>query len=323
MRIALLTIILAFVLPAYSQCPAETTLFFANGMFNSKVSAKESLEVLKNRVSETENWKRSRSQLAYNYDEIAAYQVLVVFEQKMGDFDKQFWRWMWNFSDAPKWFQDQIKLALVKQDGSGLQSYGLSEQVAQYEHEMSLDRSIVVVAHSQGNFFANNASLVLQTEFYPASSDFRIISVATPSAFVSDEGPYFTLKSDGVIGLIPAALPANVANTSPAPGLFDHRFIDHYLYGKTTGDKIIESIQSTLKLLSDDAKKANGYNKDCWQWLESLHLSVTDSQECTIKCSVAKNDFSNMSCNSLCESYCGCRRKRTQAELKEANHVGS
>lgn len=306
MRKATVAVICCWSLSIQAQCPAESSLFFGNGMFNSRRSANRSLERLSSRINETENWKRERSYVAYNYDESAVYQLLEVYEQKMGDFDKQFWRWMWNWTDAPEWFQDTIKAQQTKQDINGLQGHALSEQHLRYQDEMEVGRSIIVVAHSQGNFFANNSSLWLQNAFYPASTDFRIISVATPASFVEDDGPYFTLESDGVIRWIPSALPPNVANISPKPGLFDHQFVDHYLDGTPTGAKIVSTVQATFKRLADDAKKADGYNADCWRWFESLNLPKNDSQECVMKCGTTMVDFSNFMCNTQCEAYCRC-----------------
>ncbi len=308
---ALISVSVAWTLAVHAQCPSETSLFFANGMFNSKKSAYNSLDHLTKHLNETENWNRERSYLAYNEDENAAYQLLEVYEQKSGDFGKTFWRWMWDWSAAPDWFKDSMKAAMVKQDLDGLQGYNLSDHVFRYEEQMDLDRSIVVVAHSQGNFFANNASLILQNDYYPAATQFRIVAVATPAGFVNDDGPYFTLKSDSVIRLVPAALPPNMVNESPKPGFFDHRFVDHYLDGRPTGQKIIDAVQSTIKSLADETKKNDSYNAECWAWFESLSIPPkTDSRECVLKCNVAKNNFSTFSCNQLCEAYCQCSVKR-------------
>ena len=244
--------------------------------------------------------------------------MLEVFEQKNGDFAKTFWRWMWDWTDAPDWFQNRMKAAMALQDLTGLQGYELSDHVLRYEDQMDLDRSIVIVAHSQGNFFANNASLILQNDHYPASTHFRIVAVATPTAFVNDDGPYFTLKSDGVIRLIPTALPPNMVNESPKPGLFDHRFVKHYLQGQPTGQKIIDTVQSTIKSLAEETKKDESYNADCWAWFKSLSIPPkADPQQCILKCNVAKNDFTNFSCNQLCEAYCQCAAKR--ATVRKVN----
>lgn len=72
MRKAFLALVFSFSSIALAQCPAESTLFFGNGMFNSHSSAQKSLDTLKSRLSESENWKRERSHLAYNYDENTA-----------------------------------------------------------------------------------------------------------------------------------------------------------------------------------------------------------------------------------------------------------
>ena len=75
--IVIVIVLTALNFQSEAQCPAESVLFFANGMFNSKESAQNSLTALKNRIKETPNWTRDRSELAYNYDEAAAYQLSV------------------------------------------------------------------------------------------------------------------------------------------------------------------------------------------------------------------------------------------------------
>lgn len=84
-----------------AQCPARTSLFFANGMFNSRRDAERSRDELSKRLSETDSWRKKRTYVAYNYDEGAIYQLLEVYEQKMGDFDIKFWKLFWDWADAP------------------------------------------------------------------------------------------------------------------------------------------------------------------------------------------------------------------------------
>lgn len=155
-------------------------------------------------------------------------------------------------------------------------------------------------------FFANSASLVLQAGFYPASRLFKIVSVATPASFVQDDGPYFTLKSDGVIRFIPGALPANIENRIPRPGILDHQFVGHYLNGNPTGSSIVQAIQAVFQNLLSDSKKNREFNSECWDWFKSLNLDKSDQKECVVRCNAAKNSLGNVMCNTLCESYCSC-----------------
>ena len=110
----------------------------------------------------------------------------------------------------------------------------------------------------------------------------------------------------------------NVVNELPKPGMFDHRFVDHYLEGKPTGQKIIETVQTTIQSLAEDMKKDEGYNRECWKWFESLPIpSKTDTQQCLLKCNVAKNDFTNFTCNQFCAAYCQCAAKRSRPSIPE------
>ncbi|CAM9209254.1 unnamed protein product, partial [Ectocarpus fasciculatus] len=70
--------------------------------------------------------------------------------------------------------------------------------------------AVVVLAHSQGNLYVNSAYNGLDSS--TVKPYVRVVSVATPSAYAPFV--YVTRNDDLVVGVIPSALPGNVAATS-------------------------------------------------------------------------------------------------------------
>ena len=90
-------------------------------------------------------------------------------------------------------------------------------------------KRVVVVAHSQSNFYANMAAGGIDPNL---ADSFRIVSVANPTSFVEGEGPHTTIEEDLVIALVPGSMPANVNNYDPdeiySPWM-GHYFVENYL----------------------------------------------------------------------------------------------
>ena len=294
------------------MCLHQTSLFFGNGMFNSKSDAHASRIYLRDKLTETTSWKRERSYLAYNEDVPALLQLLEVFAQKNSSFSRDFWSWIVNVSNSPKWFRDQILRAQTHQHHVGIESLSFNPQMSSYQRELDLGRNIVVVAHSQGNFFAYSALQELALDRETESHNFHVISVATPESIHDEEAPYFTLTSDGVIRYIPGALTPNSSNVHPEPGLFDHKFKEHYLDGIPTGKKITTSVQKTIQGFEKLQRQKSLENGDsfCWKWFEALNLSRETKLDCEVKCGLEPTDFSDFSCSSNCPEFCACATSR-------------
>lgn len=250
MRFTLVVFFLTYTLSCNAiLCPKETRLYFANGMFNTYSDALISLLEIKKRISSAPNWRKEKSKLVYNPIGFwGGDEVLEAIFQKKNEFTSQFWMWFFNIEKSPKWFQQIIKNHIQTLEFNSLSSVDAAH-MALYGKDLLDERSIVVVAHSQGNFFTNSSANMLDIQNFPVKSHFKMISVATPASIVTNDGPHFTLVSDGVIKWIPNSLPANSSNTNPAPGIFDHAFIEHYLSGQPTGAKIVGAIHEAFKRL--------------------------------------------------------------------------
>jgi hypothetical protein len=138
-------------------------------------------------------------------------------------------------------------------------SADLQSQVSRYRAQLTDGtKTVVVVAHSQGNFFANEAFRALTQgldEGTPIEhSQFRIVSVATPAGFVATgDDNHTTLYGDIILAAF-GRLPANTdiddtpceisvfGGQSPGPhgsAVACHLFDFSYLVGKESKRKIL------------------------------------------------------------------------------------
>ena len=166
-----------------------------------------------------------------------------------------------------------------------------NETVADYDLiEMLNDASakvktqkLLLVAHSQGNFYANSFydTIVDTTGGIPAKS-IGIYSVANPASRVAGKGSWITSDTDRVIAGLVAHLapfhtimPTNVhiaevaGDTSLSAG---HNFSEVYL--KYKGTQIVKGIQESLDKLSSDPTRSK--NTPC---IEPPKITLTHKAE--------------------------------------------
>jgi len=120
-------------------------------------------------------------------------------------------------------------------------------------------QKLLLVGHSQGNFYANNLydTIASKPGGVPKQS-IGVYGVATPASRVAGGGKYLTSSSDKVIGSLIAKivthkiLPSNInfPLQSIANGNNGHSFSDTYL--KYAGNRIISDIKSSLNKLQNN-----------------------------------------------------------------------
>ena len=223
----------------------EVVLIFANGMFNDVESAEGSLERLKLNT----NYTFKYYDIAYHQNESILTQAIEVAEQKFDSASKFLWSYLSDF-DGPDWLNKTLKAFSKAIDAKAfLKDVDLRKHLRLYKRYLEKENSnIIIVSHSQGNFYANQAFDILERNIEGVYERVHIVSVATPDSKVSgSSGEYKTLESDGVITSIPLAMKANANNQTPKPGLFDHGFLKHYLNGAPTGQSILDLINITAK----------------------------------------------------------------------------
>lgn len=255
---------------AQASCgDTKTVLYFANGMFNSKESATQSLRELLKRVRKQDpSNKVDAFEIAYNTDEPALIQLHQVFRQKITDTSISFWRNIGKLLELEKGknLKNIIRLLNAEQF---LTDKDLREQISSYNKYLKNKFRIITVAHSQGNLYTNFAFDTI------GSDETQMISVATPASDVYGEGPYFTFFSDGVIAHIPKALSAN--RKKQQAKYFDHEFIEHYLGDSSTSKEILSAInvnynseiQNSSRSLSPQEGYFNSDMNSVLKWFDS------------------------------------------------------
>jgi hypothetical protein len=239
-----------------SYCDIKSYIFFGNGMFNDQSDAITSKDILTHRLQSfghlpNKDWA---FELSYNHDE-GIYSLFEVFRQRMGDRAASYWRMLGNLEIAPDWLQDAAREIASNFDlAEALVDDDLQRHVQRYQNLLLSGNRVLVVAHSQGNLYANAAYGNLAADSRNPMDAFGIVSVATPASFVAGNGPYYTLLYDMVISAVqmtvPGTLPGNITNTVSDTDWKHHSFIDSYLNGDQTGPLIVDTTLATADALA-------------------------------------------------------------------------
>jgi len=224
-------------------------------MFNNHHDADSDLVELEDRLRTEGNLSEEgwAFELSYNHDE-EAYSLIEVFRQRMGDQTASYWRWLGNLEMAPDWFQSATRSVASGFDLlESIVDEDLRQHIQRYEGLLMEGNRVLVVAHSQGNLYANAAHTRLADKGLPMDA-FGVVSVANPASRVAGDGPYFTLVNDMVIHavslLFPNTLSPNVENNIDYTDWTHHSFIDSYLNGNQSGPMIVNAVLSEAEYLS-------------------------------------------------------------------------
>ncbi|MNK88209.1 hypothetical protein D3C87_1081640 [compost metagenome] len=269
---------------------AKKAVFFANGMFNDRAAAYNSLNYLKKEHSKKHpDLKKVEYELAFNTDEPMLLQLFQIYRQMVTESDLSFWK--------------SIGLILTKMDNQEhrefirkhlseekLRDHDLRVQIQRYKKLIQDGFDIVTVAHSQGNLYTLFSFEDLE------SSATQMVSVATPTGYVYGDGPYFTFKSDGVIKYIPTALPPNIRKADAAA--FDHEFVKHYMGDSKAHEEILEALDIAMQNRGTSSEKslnpAVGYfNSDMTKNLEWFDAYLKSKRKLSIgECILVESLFS-------------------------------
>jgi hypothetical protein len=256
-----------------ANCPTGgTTIVFSNGVLTTKQHARAALEEVQSTVEATLNTTQptrdvscTQYALAYdseflNSDSTTATVVNVVgqfataaVQSGLTDY-ATVWSSLFQYSSVVPSLPDAWAQALG-QDFSNVLigvvapvQQDLQTQTAMYQAQLNAGNNVMVVAHSQGNLYANEAYVLLSI---PQGRQFNVVAVATPGDHVAGGGPWVTLQND-IILLVPHALSANTVNNNN-PDRCDsavnlasrtrcHDFTESYLTGDVSEPKIINDV---------------------------------------------------------------------------------
>lgn len=275
-------------------CYANTDIVYGNGMYNDRKDAVVSLLSLRNKILFSPQSYSYRAELefylAYTDNNGAAgpsslvglAQLYEAFVQKQAANDSSFWRWLGDIAVAPAWFKASMNdMAANTNSNAYVNDATLQQQLDGDPSNPSLqpgyrtllkrgDR-IVIVAHSQGNFYANAAYDVLVSQSSNYVHRLGIVAVASPDNRVAGGGQYITVPEDVVIAAIRFVYPLTLAS-SPVSGsspnmaelgqatydsaAYGHSFVQWYLAGSYTRNFIMDAITQTTQALQAPFKNS-------------------------------------------------------------------
>lgn len=240
-----------FLSHAQAQCQGSgTRIYFGNGMFNSVADANASLYELKKLVVDglESNTNRIHYDLALNVSETDLDNILTVIAQRANGDITYFWNVMDAVIPMPDWLVKPITDTMDSfRDLSTLDGDTLERMVEQYQASLMASEKILLVSHSQGNFYAEealNRVLRKKQRSDPFAMGFGNVRVATPTP-TRFSFPYFTFQGDQIIQWVAALIGApqpNLFGIASGPGPFldplGHNFILAYLHNGESALKI-------------------------------------------------------------------------------------
>ncbi len=236
----LLFLFVLFLLPQPASAlhcePSSTKLhiFFINGILTTKKEAKRAREQLCRALDAEQLEPEIVCDLTYNDTDGPFEDLLEVADQILTQYSSQLLLWLHGVGQVPDWLLAwQQKMLLVEYQ---INASELPAHVEDYRNALHGAEKVLIVAHSQGNLYANQAyELVAKAEPEVFQNSLAIYAVATPANNVAGDGLHLTNHRD-VIQLIPGALAPNWSLWRTISGIADdvgmvaaHSFLNTYL----------------------------------------------------------------------------------------------
>ena len=233
-----------------ATCRQVSKVYFGNGVNVTRLEAEEALWPLAGLADEA-GIDDAEVALAYNPTDGLLLDIVETLKQKAAEDDRFSWFVANNilgytlrglaipspiarkYAPLVATIQNAVNDALSKASGQQTAFYDstVGEHVSQYLADISAGNRVLVVAHSQGNLYANSALGLLSAAAPAQAQFFGISAVATP-AETSQRG-YVTSDNDLVIGLLrtlgSTVLPSNVHVPVALDDLTGHLFLNTYI----------------------------------------------------------------------------------------------
>jgi hypothetical protein len=234
-------------------CQKGVYVYFGNGVWNDFEQADESRWLLEKRLEARILGTELEGVITYGVSHNPSMGMLAdlleTFVQNTQTDESQFWRYLAALDPIPEEFKDLLVETANKVNASILNANpAVQEHVLKYNKNLSEGNKVVVVAHSQGNLFANIAGLGITPQY---ANGFGVVSVANPDNFVAGGGPYTTIDEDLIIWGVSGSMPANLDNFSSINwnDLTGHTFATSYMASGHAAE---------AKILNDIVNIANG-----------------------------------------------------------------
>ncbi|MEI8366667.1 MAG: hypothetical protein WCF65_09660, partial [Parachlamydiaceae bacterium] len=242
-------------------------------MFNTREEARHNKEALENLLAQSElnsPDKQFLTRLAYKRSEPILEQLANVVKQKGITEFENFWAWLSSLQQAPDWFTDAMKAKEIELFKAGSTNFeDLQDHFEAYAKSVREGYNVILVSHSQGNFYANQAMRKLSeytdgsltgsiskksglNPLFPKFNDlFSNIQVATPVSATISNSPWTTFKDDlpiaairGTIGALPGNVQSSGVGLPPDGDFLGHSFIKAYLRVDESKQKVISDIKN-------------------------------------------------------------------------------
>jgi len=266
-------------LPTHAEagvCQSKSAIVFSNGMYNDKKAADDSLVKLEITIrgyfQASQYLSEFEFYLAYADNGGAAglgslsglAQLHEAFVQKQAATYAMFWRWAGGLPGAPAWFSTLMQdIAVATNATAYVNDPDLQKQLSGdpanlqqqpgYKALLNKGMRVVIVAHSQGNFYANRAYDALAAQKPEWGNSVGIVAVASPDIRVASiNGLHVTAIEDVVIAALwPNTLTANATNTTTGGNAdtWGHDFVGSYLNGNSTRPLIMNYILASRQQL--------------------------------------------------------------------------
>ena len=238
----------------------EAVIFFGNGVTTDEDNAYNSRDIIIKRLKTVlppEEFELLDFKLSYNDTHTLPLDLLESSVQVLTGNISGFWRFLWGLAPVPDWFAEKfILLSSVLDYSALLTTDSLAKHVNSYKTGISEGKKVILVAHSQGNLFGNQAYNLLDPH---ERLSFGMVSVANADNNVLGNdtvgATYTTLIDDRVISALIAIqfhLPTspmtpNTENLTVSEDGWGHSFIDSYMVeGSVSETQITGDILTTL-----------------------------------------------------------------------------
>lgn len=234
----------------------DTIVYFGNGMFTTDDAAERNLRALKRAMRSAGLIKgHIRFDLMRNANEDAPEQLAEVLRMRLGDsYARAVGRLAGWIADHPEEYTALVAQHLVSKNESVSDS-DIRRQLIKYLRDLGSGARIIVVAHSQGNMYANRAYASLTSQS-AHQGQIGVVHVATPSTRTAKTGfEHVTLEEDAIMSAVRAVLRDTLAaNERYGPGYLTsdalltvgHGFEEAYLGSPRARPRILNLIRSLL-----------------------------------------------------------------------------
>lgn len=238
--------------------PSTGVVYYGNGVLTEFSGAVDGLIAIQGLVEgrvPPDEYANIEFDLSMNWSDGVFEDLLEATLQDLQTDYSQFWRFVLNVLPMPDAFRDALAAAAAEFDQGAISNSDVAGHVLNYRERLAQGKKVIVVAHSQGNFFANQSYGILTAS---ERGGFGIVSVAQPDSFVAGGGPYITFFDDLVIAAVriakgslglPEPMAPNAILGLGTGDLTGHYFVESYLGSAAGRSAVADGVADFLVTL--------------------------------------------------------------------------